>query len=216
MRKLIIILGFLGCFFCFYGLGAYLKTNPLSRGIKTSPAPSMVSQQSITVPLPSRHISPQQAKSATPAKHLAKVIEEDKGIELVRNLQATRLEPFSRLQESMQRRFASAYPRQEHAALKEAANRVAILQAMNQYKQQAATPSEVQALAQIYQQIADDEAEHPAVRRESLRNLLQMMGRVDEDERMKVLARAGASRFLSSASRSANELLEELFKAGTP
>jgi|GEM_PF-5111791 len=212
MRKLIIVIGLVACFFSFYGLGAYLKTYPLApRGTLTLP-PLTKQQLPITVPS-ARKFPPQQASAPghAPKAH-AKSIEEDKGAELVENLQGRRLDPFSRLQESVERRFSAEYPRNEVEATKEAANRLAVLQAMSQYSRQVTSRTELQTLTQFYEKVGSNEAENPAVRRESWRNLLQTIGQRDEDERLKIYARAG--RFLSSATRPANEMLEEIFREG--
>lgn len=218
MRKLIILLGLFGCFFCFYGLGAYLKTYPFSPGGTLYPLPSITTihkqSSSVTVPPSSIPLPSQQAKAPAQAKPLAKAIEEDKGSALIERLQAGRLEPFSRMQESLERRFASEYPRQEQAALSEAASRMSILQAMSQYSKHALSVTELQSLAQFYQQKGEDADENPAVRRESWRNLLQIAGHFEESEYQKILSRAG--RHLASASQEPNELLEEIFRAGTP
>jgi len=214
MRKLIIIFGIIGCFFCFYGIGAYLKTYPLSPG--GSLYPKISKQQSavtISEEKPGLPLAQEEQTAAT-TKPLNKVIEEDKGAKLVERLQAGRLLAFPRLQDSLQRRFAKEYPSTESGALGEAASRVGILQAMSQYSRQALSNDELQAVAQFYQEKTENEAEHPAVRHESLKNLLQLIGRLDEVDRLNILARAGPR--LASAARPTNELLEEMFKVANP
>ncbi len=216
MRKLIIIAGFFGCFFCFYGLGAYLKTYPLSPGGSLFPFHPLVKQSApVTVP-PNRPPLPAQQASnvVVPKKPLAKAIEEDKGAQLLESLGAARLEPFSRLQSSFNNRFSQEYPKTEIELNKEAANRVGMLQAMNQYSQQALTSSELQALTQFYDAKIDDPEEHPSVRQGSYCNRLRLTGRNDEADRLKVLARAGRSP--ASACGNPEELLEEIFRVEAP
>lgn len=209
MRKFIVGSGLMAVFFGFYCAGAYLRSYPMPPQGTIIPLPTLVTTQPVKVP--DAPLSAQRVDPAA-AKALPALIAEEQGPRLAQALAAP-LAPYPDLRKSLQQRFATAYPPTEHAQTKEAASRLSILQAMERYQQRAMPKPELAVLANFYREVSERESEHPAVRRQSLRNLVRMIGRLDEADRLKVLARAG--RFLASATRSAPELAEEIFRAGS-
>jgi len=210
MRKFIIGLALFACFYCFYSVGAYLKSYSFTQNGTFMPKTSLVTHKVDTTPHPTQETKPTQARAAVTVKAITKAIEAEKGATLMQVLQAGRMEPYSSLQRSIEQRFSAEYPRNEPEVLKEAASRMGILQEMSRYEEQAITNVELQSLGDFYQQTAANESEHPAVRRESLRRQLKLMGRIPEEDRIKTKARAGSR--LASASKSAQELAEEIFQ----
>jgi hypothetical protein len=218
MKKLFVGLGLFGCFSACYGLGSFLKNFSFSpRGTFFSGSP-VANRHAITVPpayeapalpLPAAGVKA-AAKPPVAPQVLAKAIAEEKGAALAQSARAMRQVPFRNLQNSLERRFAAEYPRNESEHATEVADRMGILQAMAEYEQQALPPQEWEAIAAFYEQIASDPDEPAPVQRERRRNQLRMIGRMEnEEDRIKTLARSG--RFLSSAAKPANELLESIF-----
>lgn len=213
MRNFIVGLSLFACFFAFYCAGAYLRSYPLAPTGTMLPLPALVTRQAVKVPETPDMAAVQPAAGSAPLKPLSDSLEEDQGATLAARLRP-RLDPFSRIAPSLQKRFGASYPPTEHAYTREAASRLTILQAMDTYTRRAMPQTELMKLTDFYQQTAARETEHPMVRRQSYRNLLKISSRLDEKSRLQVLARV-PDRAIASAAHTDTELLHDLFRGGT-
>jgi hypothetical protein len=118
--------------------------------------------------------------------------------------------PFPAVEGALRDRFSSAYPGAEPERTLEVVARAAILEATEGAYQSPGAKADP-ALLGFYATVAQNDDEDPAVRRRAVRNLAAWAGKLDEDERLELFARAPA-RALATAGKSDAELLEEIFR----
>jgi hypothetical protein len=213
MRKILLGLGLLAIFILAYTLGFSFRNYPIVHRQAIVFTPN--TEQTLPQPRPK-----EQAKSNEPAqgkqldasrKDLAEAIRNTRGAELVGALRALPHVSFSRIQDSLRNRFSSEYPKGEYEQLKEISSRTSILSALSSYTERMISHTEQQQLTTFLEGISGSKSEPWSVRSRASEVLAKSLGRMEEEQRLEVLA-AMANRGLNFSSRQPAEILENIFR----